>query len=381
MKVNIVGGGPGGLFLAILLKSRLSSSEVRVYEQNPEGATYGFGVGLVHSAIDKLAEADPVTMAALQDRMLFFHSQPIENPTGTFRLDFTTPVGTIQRLQILDVLLQRCDDLRVTVQHGVRIETMEELEDADLIVGADGANSRARANSVEDFGTSTHTRSNFFSWFGCEHPAHESGLRFREVSDNGQKGCVIAHYYAYAPGMWTFVPEIDQTSWNRLGMDNMDNAGRKAFIESCFEDVLDGQTLIENRSIWTQFTAVRNRHWHAGKRVLIGDALFRAHYSIGSGTRLAMEDALGLADALQRHPEDIEEALDSFERHGRSRKAALMAACEASYKWYEQAPAKLHLPILEFIADFMNRTGRMPADRLRSFAPGFADALLEQRTS
>ena len=359
------------MFLAILLKSRGTADDILVLEQNPKSATYGFGVGLATSAIDKLNEAEPATMQALQARMYPVKTQIIENCSGEFPLRFTKPSNMITRLEILNVLEQRCAELGVEVQHEMRVESLDGIDDYDLVVGADGANSIVRSLHERDFGTRRETRSNYFVWWGCEHPKHESGLRFRRFKGSG----IVAHYYSYTPEMWTFVGELDEQGWLDLGMDKMTNAERKTLCEEAFDDVLEGRPLIENKSNWYQFEAIRNERWSVGNRVLIGDALYRAHYSIGSGTRLAMEDALGLANALQHHPQDIPTALAAFEAQGKPRKQRLMKAGEQSYKWYEQFADKLDVPILDFILDFMNRTGRMPTERLGSFAPNLVEAL------
>ena len=359
------------MFLAILLKSKGIANDILVLEQNPKDATYGFGVALAESAIDKLHEAEPATMQALQEKMHFIECQVFENCNGEFRVDYTRQSGAITRLDILKVLEKRCRELGIKVRHKARINDLEEFEYYDLIVGADGANSVVRASNEAEFGTRRNMRSNYFVWWGCEHTRNESGLRFRRY----ESSCIIAHYYAYTPEMWTFVGEVDRQTWFDLGMDKMANAERKALFEEVFGDVIEGQPLIENKSDWRQFEAITNERWYAGNKVLIGDALFRAHYSIGSGTRLAMEDALGLAEALEKSPGNISAALNIFEEQGKPRKHKLMQACELSYKWYEHVREKLDEPILDFIQDFMNRTGRMPEDRLRRYAPNLVEAL------
>ena len=370
MKICIVGGGPGAMFLAILLKARGTADDILVLEQNPRDATYGFGVALAESAIDKLTEAEPATMRALEQKMHFMSGQVIENPTGSFALEFGGQAGAITRLDNLKVMEKRCQELGIEVQHERRIEDLGEFGDYDLVVGADGANSVVRTASEQAFGTRRNTRGNYFVWWGCEHPKHESGLRFRRHGDSS----IMIHYYAYTPSMWTVVGEVEEQCWHDLGMDKMTNAERKAMFEEAFDDVFEGSPLIENKSNWNQFEAITNDNWSVGNRVLIGDARYRAHFSIGSGTRLAMEDALGLADALQACPRDIPAALAMFEAKGKPRKEKLMEATVRSYSWYEQVHDKLDLPILEFIVDFMNRTGRMPEERLRLYAPNFAEA-------
>ncbi len=370
MKVCIVGGGPCGMFLAILLKSRGTADDILVLEQNPRNATYGFGVSLARSAIDKLNEAAPRTMRAIEARMYPIASQVIENCSGAFTLEYTRPSGAITRLDLLQVLERRCAELGIDVRHDGRIDRLDAFDGYDLIVGADGANSTVRALGEREFGTRRDTRGNYFVWYGCKHPKQESGLRFRRYRGSA----IMTHYYAYTPEMWTFVGELDAQSWHDLGMDRMTDAERKALCEAAFDDLLEGRPLIENKSNWHRFEAVVNERWSVGNRVLIGDALYRAHYSIGSGTRLAMEDALGLANALDESPHDIPAALAEFEKQGKPRKQKLMRAGKLSYEWYERFPEKLDMPVLDFILDFMNRTGRMPPERLRSFAPNLLEA-------
>ena len=370
MKTCIVGGGPSGLFLACLLKKSGISQQVVVIEQNPKNATYGFGVALANTAIDKLNEADPVTMQALESKMYFGSTQVIENCTGEFKLESNFPSGAINRLDLLQVLEQRCAELSVDVRYEQRVGDLAQLDDFDLVVGADGANSLVRSKHEAEFGTRRERRGNWFAWYGCQHTEPGAGLRFRRYRGHS----LMAHYYAYTPDMWTFVGETDAQSWIDLGMDEMTDGERRILCEEAFSDVLEGRPLVENNSRWTQFVATTNERWSFDNRVLIGDALFRAHYSIGSGTRLAMEDALGLATALEASSGDVETALQNFEAFGKPRKQKLMAACENSYKWYERVHEMLDVPVLEFIHDFMNRTGRMPADRLRLYAPNFAEA-------
>ena len=374
MKVCIVGGGPSALFFAILITSKGIAEEILILEQNPKDATYGFGVALADSAIDKLAAAEPDTLNGLQEKMHFITEQVIENNTGEFKVEFNTHSGAITRLDILTVMEKRCAELGIEVHHGERIENLSAYDDYDLIVGADGANSIVRSSDEAGFGTQRETRGNYFVWWGCEHPKHESGLRFRSYKN----GSLIIHYYAYTPSMWTVVGEVDEQSWYDLGMDKMDNAQRKAIFEREFGDVLQEHPILENKSNWNQFTAITNENWSVGNRVLLGDALFRAHFSIGSGTRLAMEDALGLANALEANPDNVAGALAAFEEDGKRRKERLIQATRASYTWYETAHTKLDMPILEFIRDFMDRTGRMPEERLRMFAPNFMAAWDEQ---
>jgi len=208
MKIAVIGAGPGGLFFAILLKSRIPSADIHVYEQNPCGATYGFGIGLAESAIHKLTAKDASTVNQLRARMIFLNRQVIENCAGEFCLELREEVGTITRLELLQVLLGRCESLSIPVRHEHRIESLSSMAGADLIVGADGANSLVRRSDEAGFGTRYDLRPNRFAWFGVRHGSRQSALRFRRVNREGKAGLLIAHYYSYTPEMWTFLPEV-----------------------------------------------------------------------------------------------------------------------------------------------------------------------------
>ena len=370
MKVIIVGGGPSGLFLSILLKSRGLTDDIAVYEQNPKDATYGFGIGLQDSAINKLTAAEPKTMQLLGENMCFLDNQVVENHGETFTLRHE-PYGAIERLNLLQILEDRCDEMGIPIHYEYRLDDLSQFSDADLIVGADGANSIVRKAHQDEFGTEISKITKRFAWYGLKKNKREGGLRFRMH----EGGHYSLHYYSYTPELWTVVTEVGDETWHASGMDKMTDAERKAHFEHIFDDIFQGEKLIENKSTWGQFTPTTNKRWFVGNCVLMGDALYRGHYSIGSGTRLAMEDAQRLADVLANNPGDVSAALNEYQETGVPAKAKLMEANRRSYTWYESIEEKSDWSILPFIEDFMNRTGRMPMERLEKAFPNFAEAL------
>lgn len=366
MKVAIIGGGPSGLFLSILLKERMSDVDIDVYEQNPEDATFGFGVVLADTGLSNLRAASPAVVDQLASVMRFNDQHAIvchEHPIVMKKPG--AGGGAIPRISLLSVLQARAKELGVRVTYNRRIADFDAL-DADLVVGADGIGSQLRSANEAAFGTTRRTLTNHFAWFGVAKAFASPALVFRKY----EGGYFVAHYYPYSDSMSTFVAECDHQTWEDFGMEAMSAEARQALFETVFAPELAGHALVSNNSIWRQFPVILNANWHVGKQVLIGDALTSAHFSIGSGTRIAMEDAMALADAVVAHPRDVPAALRQYEAVRKPEKAKLISASEASYNWYERIREWMELPTPhEFVFRFMTRTGRVDADRLRAQFP------------
>lgn len=373
MKVAIVGGGPSGLYLALLLKRRAPRWTVEVIEQNAADATFGFGVVLADSGLQQLREADADSYDALSEATRQHQHQIIvqaETPIG-FRL----PVkgGAIPRLTLLRILEQHAEQAGVVVHYRERIEGTADLarlglQDADVVVGADGINSVIRREFEQGFATTNNTLGNHFAWYGTSKVFAASALVFRKY----QGGHFVAHYYAYSDEMSTFVAECDDATWERLALGQMTEGQRQALMEEIFAPELEGAPLISGnaRVVWRQFPVIRNAHWTHGRHVLVGDALASAHFSIGSGTRIAMNDAIALAEALLACHGDAGAGLAAYERTHRPSKQKLIGASERSYLWYERMGQWMdtYSPE-EFVYQFMTRTGRVNDERLREQYP------------
>jgi 2-polyprenyl-6-methoxyphenol hydroxylase-like FAD-dependent oxidoreductase len=374
-KVAIIGGGPAGLYLGYLLKSRGTSDDVEVFEQNARHATYGFGVSLADSGLQRFRECDQRSYDQMFACMHVLQRQTIEHPDGVVVVRASRNAGAIARAQLLDVLERCCDEAGVVVSHGQPIDSLAAFRGYDLIVGADGTNSIVRNHLAAEFRTSTFYLTNRFAWYGTECPFEGSTLTFLR----GEHGSWCGHHYRYSETMSTFVPECDGATWQTCGIADMNDAQRRQFIERLFASTLRGYPLIENNSVWRAFRVTRNeRYWH-GNVVLIGDALFTAHYSIGSGTRLAMEDSIALADSLRTESGDVRAALARFEERRRPQRMRYEEACERSWTWYEAMGGKLALPPVDFAYDYMTRTGRMDDEKLRAACPEFMAVLDEHR--
>jgi len=364
MRVLVVGAGPAGLYLAYLLNKADTRRELRVVEQNPPDATFGFGVVFSDKALEFLRGDDPQTYDAITPQM--------ETWTDLTVVHRGTPVvidgigfSAIGRLRFLRLMQQRAASVGIAPEFSRSLSSEKELKNYDLVVSADGANSFVRRTA--DFGTTITPLENKFAWFGTTKIFRTLTQTFVE----NEHGHFNAHHYRHSSEMSTFVFECDPTTWQRAGFSAMDEAATLAYAEKAFADTLGGHRLISNKSVWRNFPNVRNKRWHAGNVVLIGDSQRTAHFSIGSGTRLAMEDAIALAKALSEYP--VPEALQAFETARRPIVEKLVTAADASGSWYDRFPEHMRLAPREFAWSYIQRSGRVDPARLRKISPKFVD--------
>ena len=364
MKILIAGAGPAGLYLAYLVKRQLPGWQVRVVEQNARDSTFGFGVVFSERALDFLRADDPQTyeritpaMEAWTDITVVLRGKPVVIDGIGF--------SAIGRLRFLELLRRQAETAGISIEFEKLLGEKENLQDYDLVVAADGANSTIRKSA--DFGATVTSLSNKFAWFGTTKPFDTLTQTFVQ----NEAGSFNAHHYRHAPAMSTFVFECDAATWARAGFERMDEAATLAYCETVFADALQGHHLVSNKSIWRNFPKVRNARWSSGNTVLIGDAQRTAHFSIGSGTRLAMEDAIALAKALRESRDDVPAALAAFEAARRPIVEKLVAAADASADWYEHFPEHMQLAPRDFAWSYIQRSGRIDPEKLRKIAPRF----------
>ena len=375
MRIAILGAGPAGLYLSYLLKRRRPDADVTLIEQNPAGATFGFGVVFSDRALEFLHEDDPETFAAITPQM-----ESWDDITLVHRNERTTIDGigfaAIGRLKLLQLLQARVRSVGIEPQFGRAVTSLEEFDDADLVVGADGVNSLVRQTFADQFGASVTYLANRFAWFGTAKVFDTLTQTFRHTPI----GDFNAHHYRYASARSTFVVEVDEATFARAGFERMEDSESRSVCEKVFADALGGHPLISNNSIWRRFPQVWNRRWHHGKYVLIGDALHTAHFSIGSGTRLAMEDAIAFERALTEHGDDVAAALPAFETARRPIVEKIVTGATASAAWYERFAEHMELAPADFAMSYIMRSGRIDIERLRKLSPRFVERYERERS-
>jgi 2-polyprenyl-6-methoxyphenol hydroxylase-like FAD-dependent oxidoreductase len=363
MKILVAGGGPAGLYFAYLAKRGHPDWDIQVTEQNPPDATFGFGVVFSDRALEFLRGDDPQTYDLITPAMEVWSDLTVVH-RGTPVVIDGIGFAAIGRLRFLQLLQQQAESVGIRPKYRTLLK--EKPEGYDLVVAADGANSAVR--STADFGTTVTPLSNRFAWYGTTKPFRTLTQTFVQ----NEHGSFNAHHYRHAAGMSTFVFECDAGTWRRAGFASMGESATLAFCERVFAETLEGHRLVSNNSIWRNFPNVRNRRWSAGNIVLIGDALRTAHFSIGSGTRLAMEDAIALNKALGEHA-DLRDGLAAFEAARRPIVEKLVAAADASGAWYERFPEHMRLAPREFAWSYIQRSGRIDPERLRRTSPRFVE--------
>ena len=365
MRIAVIGGGPGGLYFAYLWKRRHPDAEIDLFEQNPAGATWGFGVVFSDQALDFLRADDPETVDAIAPRMESWKNITLNLRGQSVEID-GVGFSSIGRLELLTLLQARTRAAGVAAHYETIVRSVDQLSGYDLIVGADGLNSLVRRGLESELGTSVTTSTNKFAWYGTTKTFATLSQTFVKT----ERGSFNAHHYRYSPSMSTFLVECDAATWEAYGFADMAIEESQAICERVFAKVLDGHSLISNKSVWRTFPWIWNERWSHRNMVLIGDALHSAHFSIGSGTRLAIEDAIALASALETEAA-IPAALARYEAERKPIVKKLVTAARTSADWYEAFPDHMKLDLMDFAHSYITRSGRIDDARLRAMSPHF----------
>ena len=377
MKIAVIGGGPAGLYFSYLMKRDNPAHEIRVIEQNPRGATFGFGVVFSDRALEFLRADDEDTYRYLTPHMESWPDLKIVHKDENMAID-GNGFAAIGRLEFLNLLQARCESVGVELEFDSVVQSLDGRADADLIVAADGVNSIVRRNHAEAFQTSETQLENPFVWFGTTKLFDSLSLTFRENQD----GVFCAHHYRYSASMSTFIVETDTDTFEKAGFAQMNEEQSRTYCEAVFAPDLEGHPLVLNKSEWRWFPQIWNESWSADNIVLLGDALHTAHFSIGSGTRLAMEDAIALFKAIGEHESNVAAALASYEEIRRPALTKIVDAAVASARWYEQMAELMRtLEPYDFARSYMTRTGRVSDERLKKIAPKFMQRYVQHRAS
>ncbi|WP_262692786.1 oxidoreductase [Kordiimonas aestuarii] len=362
MKITVIGGGPGGLYFALLTKKARPDFDIEVIEQNREGDTFGFGVVFSDETLDEFFAADAESYDLIRDHFAYWQDIVVEKG-GERTLIGGNGFAGCSRFKLLEILTRRCRDVGVTLSYGTRInpETVEaDYAASDLIVAADGIGSAIREARAEAFGRTVEMRKNYFTWMGSTRPLDAFTFFFKETTE----GHFCAHTYEYEVGKSTWVIECTPAAFDACGFATMSEDESARYLEDVFSDELAGHGLITNRSIWRQFPRVRCENWRAGKTLILGDAKASAHWSIGSGTKLAMECAIGLSDAVLANPDDIDAVEAGYEKNRRTPVEIIQHAADVSLRWFEDMPRHFDKRRYEFAFALMSRSKSITWDNV-----------------
>lgn len=335
MKITCVGAGPAGLYFAISAKLRDAGHDITVIERDPPGATYGWGVVYWDNLLDPLYANDAESAQQIRSASTLWQEQQVV--LGGTDFGFLGGYGfSVNRATLLDVLAERATDLGVDIRYEHDVQSLDELADSDLIIGADGAGSKVRSLHEDEFGTRVETGNNPYIWLGTDKVFDRFTFAFERTS----AGWIWFHAYPSSAGVSTCIVETTEQTWKALGFDERSDEDAVRLLEKIFEKPLEGHSLISRSrgqpARWQRFTQVLNRSWRYENVMLLGDAAHTTHFSIGSGTRLAIMDAMILAQKLHDH-EHLDTAMRDFDQQGRSALRPLQAAGRTSMAWFERA--------------------------------------------
>ena len=366
MRVACIGGGPGGLYSALLLKKDRPEAEITVLERNRADDTFGWGVVFSDETLGVFEEADAESYAAIRDAFAYWTDIETFQGGACVRSTGHGFCG-LARKRLLELLHARCREVGVVLRFEEEVPSIESLGEVDLVIAADGINSLVRDRLAEHFRPSIDWRTCRFTWLGTTKPLDTFTFVFKE----NEHGLFQVHAYPFQRGdepLSTWIVECHEDVWRRAGLDQASEEETVAYCEALFAEELDGHPLLVNRSIWRAFPTVRCERWTHGNVVLVGDAAHTAHFSIGSGTKLAMEDALALRDAFRAH-DDVPSALAAYDQGREVDVLKLQKAAQTSLEWFENSARYVDQHPLQFSFNLMTRSKRITYDNLAQRDP------------
>jgi anthraniloyl-CoA monooxygenase len=373
MKITVIGGGPGGMYFSILLKKAIPDCQIDIYERNKSDDSFGFGVVFSDETLSEFLTRDPKSYDLIRSEFAYWDALDVARDGEIVRISGNGFCGC-SRKTLLQLLQQRCIEEGVNLHFEQNVDDLNKYKDSDVIVACDGIGSQIRTKYSNEFGTKIELKKNRFVWLGSTKPLDAFTYFFR----NTPFGMIVAHSYQYEKGMSTWIFECSDATWQKAGFEVENEQDTIDKISKLFKEELEGHNLISNKSHWRRFPAITNDKWHFENIVLLGDAKATAHYSIGSGTKLAMECAIGLADALIEFPNDITQAFDKYEKSRRNRVEMIQYAANVSLDWFENMDRNAKHDFQQFAFGCMTRSKKVTFENLALRDATFPEKVLAE---
>ncbi|WP_333666583.1 oxidoreductase [Flavobacterium sp.] len=371
MKIAVIGGGPGGLYFSILTKKAMPQCQIDVYERNKPDDSFGFGVVFSDETLGEFLKRDMQSYELIRSKFAYWDDIIVARDGEEVSIAGNGFCGC-SRKTLLQLLQQRCREEGVNLHFEQNIEDLSQFQDADIILAADGIGSAIRTQYEKEFGTTITLKKNRFVWLGSTKPLDAFTYFFRTTP----YGTIVAHTYQYEEGMSTWIFECSDDTWQKLGFEVTNEEDTITKISEIFKEELDGHPLISNKSHWRQFPHVTNKNWYHNNIVLLGDAKATAHYSIGSGTKLAMDSAIGLSDAVIANPTNVQAAFEHYDKTRRNTVEMIQHAALVSLDWFENMDRNSQHPFYQFAFGCMTRAKKVTYENLRLRDKSFTDKVL-----
>ncbi|MDY0089431.1 MAG: bifunctional salicylyl-CoA 5-hydroxylase/oxidoreductase [Flavobacteriaceae bacterium] len=372
MKITVIGGGPGGLYFSILTKKAQPDWEINVYERNKPDDSFGFGVVFSDETLGEFLKRDMESYELIRSKFAYWDDIIVARDGQQVSIAGNGFCGC-SRKTLLQLLHQRCREEGVNLHFEQNIDDLSQFADSDMIVASDGIGSTIRTQYQNEFGTNIKLKSNRFVWLGSTKPLDAFTYFFRTTP----YGTIVVHTYQYEEGMSTWIFECTDETWKNIGFEIENEADTTTKLAEIFKEELAGHPLITNKSHWRQFPHVTNKNWYHNNIVLLGDAKATAHFSIGSGTKLAMDCAIGLFDALMKNPDNVQNTFQQYEKTRRNPVEMIQYAASVSLEWFENMDRNNQHPFYQFTFGCMTRSKKVTYENLRLRDKSYTDKVLE----
>ena len=373
MKITVIGGGPGGLYFSILTKKAMPYRQIDIYERNKPDDSFGFGVVFSDETLGEFLKRDMQSYELIRSKFAYWDDIVVARDGESVSIAGNGFCGC-SRKTLLQLLQQRCLEEGVNLHFEQNVDDLSQFADSDIILATDGIGSAIRTQYQKEFGTKIELKKNRFVWLGSTKPLDAFTYFFRSTPH----GTIVAHSYQYEENRSTWIFECSDETWQKHGFEVTNEADTMAKIAEIFAEELDGHSLISNKSHWRQFPHVTNEKWYHNNLVLLGDAKATAHYSIGSGTKLAMDCAIGLSDAVIANPTNVQAAFAQYDKTRRNTVEMIQYAAIVSLDWFENMDRHMQHSFQKFAFGCMTRSKKVTYENLRLRDASFTDKVLEE---